>query len=84
MKHDEQSATTPLVQWEFRRDSSNLICGVHTSAAEPAYEVAMLPMWNGGPIAVESFDTAAEALQRHATIAQSLRDAGWMVSSYTM
>ena len=44
----------------------------------------MLPMWNGGPIAVESFETASEALQRHAVIAASLREAGWMVSSYTM
>jgi len=84
MKHAEQSTTQPLIQWEFRRDTRHLICGVHASAAEPAYEVAMLPLWNGGPIAVESFDTASEALQRHATIAASLRDAGWMVSSYTM
>ena len=84
MTNRGQSATTPLIQWEFHRDNRHLLCGVHASATDPSYEVAMLPLWNGGPIAVESFDTASEALQRHALIAASLRDAGWMVSAYTM
>ena len=83
MTNHEPSATTPLVQWEFQRDDRHLMCGVHASQVESSYEVAMLPLWNGGPIAVESFDSAGEALRRHAVIAASLRDAGWTVSAYT-
>ena len=81
MTNHEPSTTTPLVQWEFERDRRHLMCGVH--ASPECYEVAMLPLWNGGPLAVETFDTAGEALQRHATIAASLRNAGWTVSAYT-
>ena len=83
MMNRGQSATTPLIQWEFQRDDRHLMCGVHVSQTEPSYEVAMLPLWNGGPVAVETFDTASEALHRHAAIAASLRSAGWMVSAYT-
>jgi hypothetical protein len=83
MMNRGQSATTPLIQWEFQRHDRHLMCGVHASETEPSYEVAMLPLWNGGPVAVETFDTASEALHRHAAIAASLRDAGWMVSAYT-
>jgi hypothetical protein len=83
MMNCEQSVTTPLIQWEFERDNRHLMCGVHASQTESSYEVAMLPLWNGGPMAVESFDTAGEALRRHAAIAASLRDSGWTVSSYT-
>jgi len=83
MTNREPSPTAPLVQWEFERDDRHLVCGVHPSQTESAYEVAMLPLWNGGPMAVESFETAAAALHRHAAIAASLRDAGWTVTAYT-
>ena len=83
MMNREQSASTPLIQWEFCRDDRHLVCGVHASDHESSYEVAMLPLWNGGPMAVETFHSAGDALHRHATIAASLRDAGWTVSAYT-
>ena len=54
MVNRDQSATTPLIQWEFQRDDRHLMCGVHVSQTEPSYEVAMLPLWNGGPVAVWS------------------------------
>jgi hypothetical protein len=72
-----------LIRWEFERKDRHLMCVVHASATEESFEVAMLPLWNGGPLAVESFETAGEALHRHAAIAASLRDAGWTVSAYT-
>jgi hypothetical protein len=46
--------------------------------------VATLPLWDGGPIGVERFETPGAALHRHAAIAADLRDAGWTVSAYTV
>ena len=44
-----------LVEQEFERKDRHLMCVVHASATEESFEVAMLPLWNGGPLAVESF-----------------------------
>ena len=42
-----------------------------------------LPHWNLTAAAVEPFRNAAEAMRRHATIAASLREAGWRVATYS-
>jgi hypothetical protein len=83
MKRTQDTAGPPLIRWEFERNHHHLLCAVHVSPESSVYEVATLPLWDGGPVGVESFATPGAALSRHAAIAARLRDAGWTVSAYT-
>lgn len=71
-----------VVQWEFERENFHLVCGVRSAPAS-AYEVATVPLWDGGHTAVETFDNPRAALTRHAAIVSDLREAGWAVAAYT-
>jgi hypothetical protein len=81
LQHDNPTAT-PLVRWEFARGRRHVMCAIRGSAAGP-YEVAIVPIWDVGRTAIETYATATEALRRHAAIAAQLRDAGWTIASYT-
>jgi len=72
-----------LIQWQFERDRRHLTCAVSVTGPTPSYEVATLPLWNGGRVAVERFDTPCDALHRHAAIVADLRSAGWTLSAYS-
>jgi len=77
------TATAPLIRWEFARDHQHLMCAVRATPAESAYELAIVPIWDVNRAAIETFTTATAALRRHAAIAADLREAGWMIASYT-
>jgi hypothetical protein len=81
IRHAQESAH--LVRWEFARNHKHLMCAIRATAAPSSYEVAIVPMWDVGQAAIETFTTAGAALRRHAAIAADLRDAGWTVASYT-
>ena len=71
-----------LLTWQFQNGNRQLTCGI-SARGQRAFEVITLPHWNVAAAAVESFRNAAEAMRRHATIAASLRDAGWRVATYS-
>jgi len=73
----------PLVQWQFERGDHRLTCLVQEAPIPSAYEVAIVPLWNMGWSAVETFDTSTKALHRHAAIAADLREAGWALAAYS-
>ena len=73
----------PLIRWQIERPRRHLTCAVCVAGDAPAYEVATMPLWNGGRVAVERFDTPCDALRRHAAIVADLRSAGWTLSAYT-
>jgi hypothetical protein len=82
LQTDTQRAA-PIVRWEFERDHRHLTCAIHLAPAASSYEVATVPLWNGGRTTVETFDSPSAALHRHAAIAADLRSSGWIVAAYT-
>jgi hypothetical protein len=72
----------PIVQWEFERGDRHVTCMVQT-APSSSYEVAIVPLWDVGCSAVETFDSQSAALHRHAAIAADLREAGWALAAYS-
>jgi len=73
----------PIVQWQFERGAHHLTCLVQEAPNPSAYEVAIVPLWEVGWSAVETFDSPAAALHRHAAIAADLREAGWALAAYS-
>jgi hypothetical protein len=82
MRHQTQEGAH-LVRWQFARNNRHLMCAIRATAAPSSYEVAIVPMWDVGQAAIETFTTAGAALCRHAAIAADLRDADWTIASYT-
>ena len=78
-----RSRLQPLIRWAFERDQHYVTCGVSMSPDGPFYEVATTPLWSPEDLVVERFDTPIGAMQRHAAIVESLRDAGWTLSAYS-
>jgi len=72
-----------LIRWDFARNRQHLMCTVQRRPADSFYDVAIVPLWNIGSAAIETFTTATGALRRHATIASELRDAGWRIAAYS-
>ena len=72
-----------LIRWEFARNHHHVMCTIQGRPAESLYELAIVPLWDIGRSAIETFSTATAALKRHAAIAAELRDAGWRVAAYS-
>lgn len=70
-----------MVRWQFRMRHRLLTCGITRSG--PCFNVITLPHWDVKGGIVETFQSQASALRRHANIAERLRSAGWSVASYT-
>ena len=76
------SCAGEMLRWQFRMRDRMLTCGVAKSGAS-GFSVITLPHWDVRSGIVETFQSQAMALQRHATIAERLRSAGWSLASYT-
>ena len=79
-RHDNQNEA--LIRWQFARGRKHVMCAIRATAPA-SYEVATVPLWDVGQTAIETFNTASDALRHHAAIAASLREAGWTIASYT-
>jgi len=78
-----QSAAPPLdrapaLRWPLRRDTAVITCRVD-ARGDRSYEVCVLPHGQPSFAVIESYDALAPALVRHAELAASLREDGWMV-----
>jgi hypothetical protein len=67
--------STSMLQWIFTRNGAALTCELDATAS--GYEVCVVPHWNVASAAIERFDASVTALERHAELAQYLRDTGW-------
>jgi len=75
--------STPLIRWDLTRDDKHVMCTIQGRPSESLYELAIVPLWDIGRSAVETFTSATAALRRHAVIAAELRDAGWRIAAYS-
>jgi hypothetical protein len=73
-----------LVRWQFERGAHLITCGIEKAPSGAQYDVLTVPHWDVNSAVVETFDAPVDALERHATIATQLREAGWIVASYTV
>ena len=71
-----------VLRWIFRKDKHFIACEL-VRLNNQQYSLALVPMFDRGQGASETFQSGLEAFHRHATIASSLRESGWKVVSYT-
>ena len=69
-----------MLRWTFTRNDASLTCELDANAPGN-YEVAVVPHWDVSAAAVERFDGAVTALERHAELARYLRDTGWHLAN---
>lgn len=67
-----------IVRWLFLKGTRLLVCEIRSDCRR-VHDVCVVPQWNVASSVVERYGRAADAFRRHAEIASSLRDAGWMI-----
>jgi hypothetical protein len=79
-----QVETACLVQWIFRRGSENVTCQVDVCRnGSTTYQLAVVPHRDVEAATIETIKSPLIALQRHAEIANRLREDGWSVARRT-
>lgn len=71
-----------MLRWIFLRHANAITCEV--DFATDHYEVSVIPHWDVSASAIERFDSAPHAMERHAELATSLREAGWAVVDHVV
>ena len=74
--------TPSVVRWCFLRGNELLTCQIHPLRGG-RFRLSLVPFGGTGRSAIETFGSIFSALQRHAAIAASLRQAGWTVVAYS-
>jgi hypothetical protein len=65
-----------MLRWTFTRNHAALTCELDANPGG-GYDVSLVPHWDVSRAAIEPFDTAVTALERHAELAEYLRETGW-------
>jgi hypothetical protein len=71
-----------ILRWTFRRDDDAVVCELALTGEDREYELRVPADWNPTGAAVERFDDAMTAFQRHAMIERTLLDAGWQLDGF--
>ena len=71
-----------ILRWTFRRDNDAVVCELALTGDDREYELRAPADWNPTGAAVERFDDAMTAFQRHAMIERTLLDAGWQLDGF--
>jgi hypothetical protein len=71
-----------VLRWTFRRDDDAIVCELGLTGEDREYELRVPAEWNPTHRAVERFDDALTAFQRHAMIERTLLDAGWVLDAF--
>jgi len=72
-----------ILRWTFRRDHDEaVVCELGLTGEDREYELRVPAEWNPTHRAVERFDDAMAAFQRHAMIERTLLDAGWVLDGF--
>ena len=69
-----------MLRWTFERNDAALTCELDANAPGN-YEVSVVPHWDVSAAAIERFDGAVTAFERHAELARYLRENGWQLTS---
>lgn len=70
-----------FLRWIFRRDNQLVTCQLERGMGRSEYAVSIVPHWNVACAAVETFDAAVAAFERHAALASHLRRNGWTLAA---
>jgi len=71
-----------VLRWTFRREDEAVVCELGLTGEDREYELRIPPEWNPTHRAIERFDDALTAFQRHAMIERTLLDAGWVLDGF--
>jgi hypothetical protein len=72
-----------ILRWIFRRDDEDaVVCELALTGEDREYELRAPADWNPTGVAIERFDDALTAFQRHAMIERTLLDAGWQLDGF--
>ena len=77
------SRSHDVLRWIFRRGNQLVTCQLTRLSNRQRYVLAIVPHGNRSLGDSETFDSGLAALQRHASIASSLRECGWKVVAYS-
>lgn len=69
-----------MLRWVFTRKFAVLTCELDANDTG-GYDVCLVPHWDVSAAAIERFDAATSALERHAELARYLRDDGWKLAT---
>lgn len=73
---------TRVLRWTFRRDDDTVICELALTGYDRGYELRVPSRWSPTGRAIERFDDALTAFQRHAMIERLLLDDGWELGAF--
>jgi len=71
-----------VLRWTFRREHEAVVCEMGLTGEDREYEIRIPAEWNPTHRAIERFDDALTAFQRHAMIERTLRNAGWVLGTF--
>lgn len=72
-----------VLRWIFQRDEDEtVVCELGLTGEDSEYELRVPAQWNPTGAAVERFDDALTAFQRHAMIERLLLDDGWALHAF--
>jgi hypothetical protein len=73
-----------VLRWTFRREDEDeaVVCELGLTGEDREYELRIPAEWNPTHRAIERFDDALTAFQRHAMIERTLLDAGWVLHGF--
>jgi hypothetical protein len=71
-----------ILRWIFQRDDETVVCELGLTGEDSEYELRVPPQWNPTGAAIERFDDALTAFQRHAMIERLLMDDGWALQAF--
>ena len=72
-----------VLRWTFQRDEDEtVVCELGLTGEDSEYELRVPARWNPTGAAVERFDDALTAFQRHAMIERLLMDDGWVLGAF--
>ena len=72
-----------VLRWTFRRrEDEAVICELGLTGEDREYQLRIPAEWNPTHRAIERFDDALTAFQRHAMIERTLLDAGWVLDGF--
>ena len=71
----------PFLRWTLRNGADALTCQVNAVSAN-AFDVHIVPHWNRESAVRQRFESANEAVRRHAEIVGMLREHGWTDTEY--
>jgi hypothetical protein len=71
-----------VLRWTFRRDDEAVVCELGLNSDDSAYELRVNPSWNPPGGAIELFDDAISAFNRHAALERALVNEGWLLEGF--